>query len=468
MISLLFILACTEETPLYDDLTSRDEVDVVEPASEPSTETGLEETGEPDIPEETDATMTFRAPLLNCTEIQKRTMTLTRVMPAGLDTEGSSEALFYNEVLRAHLGTSNLEFSQTEGLDDCIFSISLPTPASTDFTSIVIGEDANGNPKTIPMAMYYPATFVNQNVACETPTLSESNNQKVSCISTFDVAATPDPSGEVSNALLVSGDIYDWGSPVLPVFVDNHPEGAFEDLGFKKGWNLAQFSDGEMILIESIDNLDQLSEVVFDNRGFLPRYQINGLGSISAEADFGNEFSIDLLPAQWFNDNDTVETGVSMYIQDSEISWSIEVWGQPGLEQFFGLSFPAESSYYQQWSSEVDVAAFVPVVFPGEPSQYDSGIPAQGTDIAIDDTRLGAVCKDSSTLAFTFLREPRRPSEIYWYSLVGHNPGWYAQYGTDGIPSSWRMVLENTDTTSPYTYSSLSIGNGCQVPEGWQ
>ena len=467
MIWLIF--ACTEETPSYEDLTSRDEVDVVEePSAEPSTETGLEETGEPDIPEETDATMTFRASMLNCTEIQKRTLTLTRVMPAGLDTEGASEALFYNEVLRLQLGTSSVEFSQTEGMDDCIFSIVLPTPDSTDFSLIEVGEDVNGDPKTIPIAMYYPATFVQQNVDCETPTLSENSTQKVSCTATFDVAATPDPSSEVSDALLVSGDIYDWGSPVLPVFVDNHPEGAFEDLGFTKGWNLAQFSDGEIVLVEPIDGLDQLAEIAFDNRQFLPRYQVNGLGSISVEADFGEEFSIDLLPAQWFNDNSSIETGVSMYIQDSEISWSIEVWGQPDLEQFFGLSFPTESTYYQQWSSEVDVAAFVPMVFPGVPSQYNSGIPQQGTDITIDDQRLGAVCKDSSTLAFTFMREPRRPSELYWYSLVGHNPGWYAQYGTDGIPSSWRMVLENTDSTSPYTYSSLSIGNSCQVPEGWQ
>ena len=195
---------------------------------------------------------------------------------------------------------------------------------------------------------------------------------------------------------------------------------------------------------------------------------MNGLFSISAEADFWEEFSIGLLPAHWLVDNTSVSTGLSMYIQDSAISWSIEIWGQPSSDQFFGLSFPVETSYYKQWSSSVDVAAFVPLVFTGEPSEYDSGVPQQGSDIVSTDSRLGAVCKDSSTLAFVFLQEPRKPSEVYWYSLVGYNPGWHAQNGPDGIPEDWRMVLENTDVSSSYTYSSLSIGNSCQVPEGWE
>ena len=39
------LLAYTEETPTYKDITSRDEVEVVEePASEPTSETGSEDT----------------------------------------------------------------------------------------------------------------------------------------------------------------------------------------------------------------------------------------------------------------------------------------------------------------------------------------------------------------------------------------------------------------------------------------
>ena len=463
------LLACTEETPMYKDITSRDEVDIVEePSSEPTSEPGSEDTADTATVEDTVDEMTFRAPFMNCTEVEKRTLTLTRMMPGSLSVDGVSGAQFYNEVSRIPLGSSQLEFSQTSGLDDCIFSVALPSPEPTDFTEITVGEENNGDPVTVSIAIYYPATFVQQTVDCQTLTLTESNTDKVSCVSTFDVALTPDVSTGATNASVVAGDIYDWGSDILPVYVDDFPEGAFEDLGFEQGWNLAQFVQGEMVLVEPLGSLDQLSQIVLDNSAFLPRYKVNGLGSISAEADFGDEFSIDLLPAHWLNENTTIETGVSMYVQDSEISWSIEIWGQPSSEQFFGISFPSDSSYYQQWSSSVDIAAFIPLVFPGEPSEYDSGVPQQGADITSTDTRLGAVCKDSSTLAFTFLQEPRKPSEIYWYSLVGYSPGWYAQYGTDGIPSSWRMVLENTDVSSSYTYSSLSIGNSCQVPEGWQ
>ena len=463
------LLACTEETPTYKDITSREEVDVVEePASEPTSETGTEDTADTATIEDTVDQITFRAPFMNCTEVEKRTLTLTRMMPGSLSAEGVSGAQFYNEVSRVQLGSSQLVFSQTSGLDDCIFSVALPSPESTDFTEITVGEEINGDPVTVSIAIYYPATFVQHTVDCQTLTLTEVNTDKVSCISTFDAALTSNVSTGATDATVVAGDIYDWGSDILPIFVDDFPEGAFEDLGFEQGWNLAKFVQGEMVLVEPLASLDQLSQIVLDNTAFLPRYKVNGLGSISAEADFGEEFSIDLLPAHWFNENTTVETGVSMYVQDSDISWSIEIWGQPSSDQFFGISFPMDSSYYQQWSSAVDVAAFIPLVFPGVPSQYDSGVPQQGVDISSTDNRLGAVCKDSSTLAFTFLQEPKKPSEIYWYSLVGYGPGWYAQYGTDGIPSSWRMVLENTDVSSPYTYSSLSIGNSCQVPEGWQ
>ena len=465
---ILLLLACTEEIVSYTDHTSREEVDIIEDTgTEDTGDTGVADTSDTAISEETVAEMTFRAPSLTCTDVKKRTMTLTRMMPGALNVDGQSEALFYNEVSRIPLGYSDIVFSQTDGLDDCIFSIPLPTPSETDFIDIVVGEQSNGDSITVSLAIYYPATFVQQSVDCQTLTLTESNTDKVSCVATYSEALTPDPTVDVSNASVVDADIYDWGSDTLPVYVDDFPEGAFEDLGFEQGWNLAQFVQGEIVLVEPLDNLDQLSQVVLDNSAFLPRYQVSGLGSISAEADFGEEFSIDLLPAHWLADNTSVSTGVSMYVQDSEISWSIEIWGQPSSDQFFGLSFPSESSYYEQWSSSVDVAAFVPLVFVGEPSEYDSGVPQQGSDIVSTDSRLGAVCKDSSTLAFVFLEEARKPSEIYWYSLVGYSPGWYAQYGTDGIPSSWRMVLENTDVSSSYTYSSLSIGNSCQVPEGW-
>ena len=93
------LLACTEETPTYNDITSRDEVDVVEePSSEPASETGVEDTADTATIEDTVDEMTFRAPFMTCTEVQKRTLTLTRMMPGSLSVDGVSGAQFYNEV----------------------------------------------------------------------------------------------------------------------------------------------------------------------------------------------------------------------------------------------------------------------------------------------------------------------------------------------------------------------------------
>ena len=76
---------------------------------------------------------------------------------------------------------------------------------------------------TVSIAIYYPATFVQQTVDCQTLTLTESNTEKVSCVSTFATALTPDVSTGLQAS--VCGDIYDWGSDILPVYVDDFPEG---------------------------------------------------------------------------------------------------------------------------------------------------------------------------------------------------------------------------------------------------
>ena len=138
---------------------------------------------------------------------------------------------------------------------------------------------------------------------------------------------------------------------------------------------IAQFSEGEMILVESMDSVEQLSQILIDNRETLPRYHINAKGATSVEADFPNPYTIDLVPAGWLNGDTTITDGTSMYIQDSEITWSMEVWNRPETTQFFGIQFSSESPLYQQWHSAVDVGAFVPLVFEGTPTQYQSGVP---------------------------------------------------------------------------------------------
>ena len=496
MIWVLF--ACNEDVVSYKDITSREEVVVdtsdtdtedTDTGDTDTSETGISETGTSDT--NTDAMMTFHAPLMTCEQIGMRTMTLTNMVPGETDEVTGQDTVFKREAARIQLDTLSLTEESDGG---CTFSIPLPNAnvedgvsdqdsvEDQDYMSIDVGGQNN-----VRLAIYYPATFVQHSVECQRST-DVDDTDKVSCNSTYskpgletDTSDTGLETSEASQDVEESApNIYDWGSDVLPVYVETVPEGAFEDLGFAQGWNLARFVQGEIVLVEPLDSLDALSQVVLDNSAFLPRYEINGLGSTSVNANFGEEYSIGLLPAHWlYSDTSSVDpcqnqdliTCKTMHIQDEEtsVSWSIDVWDQPSTSQFIGTTIPTDSSYYLQWSSTVDVAVFVPLVFTGAPSTYDtSGNLVEGDDIAIQSSRNGAVCKDSSTLAFVFYEEPRKPSEIYWYSLVGHSPGWYAVYGTQGYPDTWRMVLENTDVSSPYTYTSLSIGGACQVPEGWR
>ena len=115
---------------------------------------------------------------------------------------------------------------------------------------------------------------------------------------------------------------------------------------------------------------------------------------------------------------------MSIYVKDSSNTLTIEVLINH-REKFFGSTFStdAEENYYQQWSSAVDVATFIPLVFSGDPSVYESEQHVSGDSITETDSRLGAVCKDSSTLVFVFYDHARAPSDVYWYSLVDHSPG---------------------------------------------
>ena len=77
--TLLMLLACTGEEIEYSDFTSRDTDVTLEPTSEPSGETGLEETGDTEEPVEVNPEITFRTPVMSCSDLQLRTMTFTRV-----------------------------------------------------------------------------------------------------------------------------------------------------------------------------------------------------------------------------------------------------------------------------------------------------------------------------------------------------------------------------------------------------
>ena len=90
--------------------------------------------------------------------------------------------------------------------------------------------------------------------------------------------------------------------------------------------------------------LNFFDNIIIDNREFLPRYHINSKGSMFANSEFGLEYSIDLMPVGWLNDDNSISPSTSMYIQDSEVSWSLEMWGRPDSTQFFGIQFPFQDT----------------------------------------------------------------------------------------------------------------------------
>ncbi len=467
----MLYLACEPENPQYSDFSSRDVVDTIEPSSDDTSDSAEEDTSDTEDTAEAetmDKVVTFRSPLINCDEMQKRTISFTRMFPGSLNVDGESQATFYAEVERTYLGDSSVNLSSSDDADDCVFSIKLPIPNTTDLQEVVLIEDGESNEIGVQWAFYYPTTFVHHSLACQTNEITESNTEKITCDSIYSMAQSPHEVNQTGEPQLVDGDFFDWGSDILPVYVEGSIQGAFGDLGFQLGWNLAQFESGEMILVEPLGSLDQLSNILIDNRDFLPRYEMNAKGSMFADSEFGGQISIDLLPVSWLNGDDSIVTGTSMYVQDSEVSWSFEMWGRPDSTQFFGLQFPTESIWYQQWHSEVDVAVFLPVVFSGEPTEYILGQPSLGDDISSEDTRLGAVCKDSLKLATVFMKEALRPSDLYWYQLQGKHPGWYSVYGTQGDPSTWQTIVENTDMSTPYTYTNLNVGLSCPLPTSWQ
>ena len=160
-------LACTSEDIQYTDFTTRDTDIVSEPTSEPSEETGDTETDDTSEEITVDEYLTFRSPLMSCSELQLRTMTLTRVFPDGLNSQGESEAEFYGEILRQSLSDPSIVYTSTDGVDDCIFFLGVANPDNTDLQEVVLLDEGEEVEIGVQWAFYYPATFVHQEVFCE-------------------------------------------------------------------------------------------------------------------------------------------------------------------------------------------------------------------------------------------------------------------------------------------------------------
>ena len=84
------------------------------------------------------------------------------MMPGALNTEGQSEAVFYDQEFTVSLADSNIETaSTTDDLDDCIFSVQLPDRNEIEVVDMEVGQQSNGDPIVVSLAIYYPTTHVN-------------------------------------------------------------------------------------------------------------------------------------------------------------------------------------------------------------------------------------------------------------------------------------------------------------------
>ena len=146
--TLLMLLACTGEEIEYSDFTSRDTDVTLEPTSEPSGETGLEETGDTEEPVEVNPEITFRTPVMSCSDLQLRTMTFTRVFPDGLNVQGESDAIFYEEMMRQDLSDSSIVVQSIAASEDTVLSQERyeagaeKLPADTEWITIEGGNNA--------------------------------------------------------------------------------------------------------------------------------------------------------------------------------------------------------------------------------------------------------------------------------------------------------------------------------------
>jgi hypothetical protein len=471
-----FILfGCKDDSFTFGEFSSREEETDIDTDIDIDTDTDTDTDTDinSDTGDETETLIHFLSRNIDCTELEKRTMTFTRMIPGGLDQSGNLKAEFFEEKERFDLSSSAIEKVDELGSaqnssdipSDCSFSISLSEPSEDSLQEVTLNENGETIEIGVQWSFYFPATFVNENVSCVENNISD-DSPKISCSVTFEKGQSPittDPNPE-----LLAGSIYDWGSDVVPVFVTGNVQGSFSDLGFELGWNLAQFEQGEIILVEPIDSLNRMSIIYIENDNFIPRYNVNARGSVSIDADFGSNFTIGAMPGAWINETGYNITPIqTMYIQENSTSWSFELWGQPGFSQYLDNSFEPTTDGYKQWSSYVDTAAFLPIVIEGTPTTYFNGEPVFGESITFGDARLGATCKDSSTLTFLHFVAANRPSEILWYRLSGVQPGWHAYYGTHGDITTWRFVVENDDLSTLYTYTGLSLGPGCTMPSEW-
>ena len=488
MLNLAFILlACQADNASHPDFTTETPVD--------TSDTGLvdtsiddEDTGDTDTGEAPNTHMvSFQTFDVDCSRLALHTMTLTRIIPGELNPSPSNDpkydltASFLEEKSRFFLGDSDIELTPVaeegqapyEVPKHCHFEIELSDPEPWELNSLNGDETDSG----LQWAFYYPALFVGETIVCD------DDNQ--TCALTETIGSSVEPEFGVIDPKLDSGDFYNWAGDVFIVYVEGEIIGSFADMGFRPGFNLAQFDGNEMKNVQAISQEGNLMPIGIEIGDLIPRYSIT-LEGIKPGVDnsLTDGFSVGARPLPWLagvdsSSSDLSSSPINMRFQTTSYSpgvdqaYQIAVWGEPPADHFFASNFDVTNDMYMQWADFIDVAPQVPVLFAGSPTLLDGFDVTPGETITASHDPLGSLCIESDRLTFVYYDTADRPSETLWYRLANAanittdlKPGWHASYGTQGEPSTWRFVLENP-SASGYDYNNTSIGADCTAFPEW-
>lgn len=488
MIWVLGFLGCTTSTNPKSEYTT-----VTEPATEtaePQEPSGPvePETGPEPHPENL---VTFLTSYVSCSRLLNHTLTLTRMLPGELvleqdQVDGSSAktqllAEFYDERYRLFLAETELEPQYEDGQtssqtpSNCSFSIELPTPE--DLELVPIGGDESDS--TLQWTFYYPAMFVGETITCDDSTYS--------CSLEETPGTTIAPTGDMFDPQLASGDYYDWASDTYFVYISGDLTASFVDMGFKRGWNLAQFDGDAIIDVQAVSEGEEgaLMPVEVRIEDLVPRYQmaLSG-GKLGIDTNLADgTYTMGTRPLGWLSGTELTWQNqlstpsnfhfrVTTPSENSDSVLEMYIWGVPPTDHFFPLTYSIENDMYQQWAEYVDVAPEIPVAFTGTASQVEGNAWVNGQQITYEDAPIGALCSDSERVIFAYYDTPDTPSETLWYRLTRKNqgdffyPGWHALVGSQGESKTWRFVVESS-TSESFNYTNLALNSNCTVFEEW-
>ena len=487
MFSIVLWMGCSEPSDpkvLYQTTQTIEDTGDVEPVDTGSADTGTGEEEEEELHR-----LYFKTTNISCSDLDNYAVSLTQVIPGGLEQEADDDGDVRNDLL-SHVDLEYTRTGYSEFLDidkddlnpssGCYFSITLPEDVPGNLQDMIaVGEDLEELGEDVGKWSFYAIALVtNEKIACGDPsaTIIDCSLSAQPPLSSIDYTQ--------SNPELEDGDIYIWLSDVYLSYVTGVISPSLQDMGFFNGWNLADISDGVMTVVESFDEEStedslELMPISITLSDLVPKYSM----SLSVENDWSNVIcdssstepctknQLGLRPSSWIvygvDSSSLPYSYKNLYyngLGTSTLTENLElqVWGVPANEFFFsGSEIATESqeyNFFQQWGDYVDVAAKAPVVYE---ANYDGATNTESW-ASKSTAPKGAMCRGTERIVFAYYGAADELAEALWYRLSGITPGWKVLYGTQGQIDTWRFMVPSTIGATDY--SDLQISTSCSVP----